>query len=116
MHLLRLTLALLVCSFPALAQEIPATEAAKHVGENATVCGTIASEHTATTSKGTPTFLNLDRPYPEQVFTLLIWGDDRDRVSTLPESGRICGVGVITAYRGAPEIVLRDRKNWYVPR
>jgi hypothetical protein len=44
----------------ALAQEIPATEAAKHIGENATVCGTIASEHTATSSKGTPTFINLD--------------------------------------------------------
>ena len=87
MDLLRLTLVLLVASFPALAQEIPATEVAKHVGENATVCGTIASEHTATTSKGTPTFLNLDRPHPDQVFTLLIWGDDRERVGTLPASG-----------------------------
>jgi len=60
MHWFRMTLVLLVCSFPALAQEIPANEAAKHVGENATVCGTIASEHTATSSKGTPTITILE--------------------------------------------------------
>ena len=109
-------LALVLAGASALAQEIPAAEAAKHVRENATVCGTIASEHTDTSSKGTPTFINLDRPYPNQVFTLLIWGDDRDRVGKIPETGRICGIGVITEYRGSPEIVLRDAKSWYVPK
>jgi hypothetical protein len=116
MHPPRLALVLLLASSAALAQEIPAADAAKHVGENATVCGTIASEHTATSSKGTPTFINLDRPYPNQVFTLLIWGDDRERVGKVPETGKICGVGVITEYRGSPEIVLRDAKSWYVPK
>jgi hypothetical protein len=112
----RLALLFVLASSTSLAQEIPATEAAKHVGENATVCGTVASEHTATSSKGTPTFINLDRPYPSQVFTLLIWGDDREHVGKIPESGRICGVGRITEYRGSPEIVLRDAKSWYVPK
>ncbi len=116
MRLFRLALLLVLASSTALAEEIPATEAAKHVGENATVCGTIASEHTATSSKGTPTFINLDRPYPSQVFTMLIWGDDRERVGKVPDSGKICGIGVITEYRGAPEIVLRDAKSWYVPK
>ena len=109
-------LALVLAGAGTLAQEIPAVEAAKHVGENTTVCGTIASEHTATSSKGTPTFINLDRPYPNQVFTLLVWGDDRDHVGKIPETGKICGVGVITEYRGSPEIVLRDAKSWYVPK
>ncbi len=109
-------LGFVLASTTLLPQQIPATDAAKHVGENATVCGTIASEHMATSSKGTPTFINLDRPYPNQVFTLLIWGDDKDHVGKMPESGRICGVGVITEYRGSPEIVLRDAKNWYVPK
>jgi hypothetical protein len=116
MHSLRLALALVFASSTGLAQEIPATEAARHIGENATVCGTIASEHTATSTKGTPTFLNLDRPYPHQVFTLLVLGGDRDRVGKVPESGRICGVGTISTYRGSQEIVLRDRKSWYVPQ
>lgn len=34
------------------------TEAAKHIGERATVCGDFAIEHTASTSRGTPTFVN----------------------------------------------------------
>jgi len=109
-------LPLLLVSSASSAQEIPATESAKHIGENATVCGTIASEHTATGSKGTPTFINLDRAYPNQVFTLLVWGDDRERVGNLPVSGKICGMGLITEYRGLPEIVLREAKSWYVPK
>jgi hypothetical protein len=46
-------LALVLAGAGTFAQEIPAAEAAKHVGENATVCGTIAGEHMATGSKGT---------------------------------------------------------------
>lgn len=99
-----------------LGQTISATEAAKHVGERETVCGTIASEHTATSSRGTPTFINLDKSYPNQVFTLLIWGDDRANVGQLPRSGRVCATGTITEYRGSPEIVIRDAKSWYVPK
>ena len=108
-------LALVLASTTLLAQQISATDAAEHVGENATVCGTTASERTATSSKGSPTFINLDHPYPNQVFTLLIWGADRDQVGKVPETGKICGIGVITEYRGSPEIVLRDAKSWYVP-
>ena len=116
LRLFRLALLVALASSTALAQEIPAAEAGKHVGERATVCGAIASEHTAKNSKGTPTFINLDRPYPSQVFTLLIWGDDRGRVGKVPDSGRICGVGTITEYRGSPEIVLRDAESWYIPK
>jgi len=45
-------LALVLACTGSSAQEIPAAEAAKHVGENTTVCGTIASEHTAKTLGG----------------------------------------------------------------
>jgi hypothetical protein len=104
------------CSLSLLAQTISAAEASKHIGEKETVCGTIASEHTASNSRGTPTFINLDKAYPNQVFTLLIWGDDRASVGELPTSGRICATGTITEYRGSPEIVLRDAKSWSVPK
>ena len=100
----------------ARAQTIPATDAAKHVGEHATVCGTIASEHTATSSRGAPTFINLERPYPSQVFTILVWGSDRAAVGEVPKSGRMCATGSITNYRGTPEIVVHDRENWYIPQ
>ena len=91
------------------------SEAAKHIGERETVCGDIASEHTANTSRGTPTFINLDKPYPNQVFTILVWGSDKANVGALPHSGRICAKGTIAEYRGTPEIVLHNAHDWYVP-
>lgn len=43
---------------------IEATEAKEHVGEEATVCGRVVSTRYAATSRGSPTFLNFERPYP----------------------------------------------------
>jgi len=95
------------------AQTLTAAEAAKHIGEKQTVCGEIAGEHTASGSRGTPTFVNLDRPYPNQVFTILIWGEDRAKVGAFPTSGRVCATGSISSYRGVPEIVVRDSHDWH---
>ena len=53
---------------------IAAAEAKNHVGEKMTVCGKVVSTHFASGSKGQPTFLNLDEPYPKEVFTILDLG------------------------------------------
>lgn len=100
----------------ASAQTIPVPEAGKHIGEQGTVCGQIASEHEALGSRGKPTFINLDKPYPNQVFTALVCGSDRERVGRIPSSGRICVTGLITDYKGIPEIIVRDASSWYVPK
>jgi len=96
------------------ADTITATEAKNHIGENATVCGVVASARYADRSKGQPTFLNLDKPYPDAIFTILIWGDDRAKFGT-PEATyrdkRVCASGVISEYRGQPEIVAREAKQ-----
>ena len=109
-------LAFLSSQVHASSETISATDAARHVGEQETVCGTIAGEHTAYSSRGTPTFINLDRAYPNQVFTILIWGDEHSRVGSVPHSGLMCVTGTITSYRGTPEIVLHDLKSWSVPK
>ncbi len=94
---------------PALAQSITAADTKNHIGEQATVCGKVASEKTATSSRGEPTFINLDSAYPNQVFTILVWGDDRQNVGELPRIGsRVCATGLIKDYRGVPEIVVRS--------
>ena len=91
------------------AQTIVSSEAKKHVGEIATVCGKVASERTATSTRGTPTFINLDAPYPNQDFTILIWGSDRAAVGVLPRVGsRVCAFGTIQDYRGVPEIIVKS--------
>jgi hypothetical protein len=58
---------------PLLAQQkLSATETKDHIGETATVCGSVVSTRYAASTKGQPTFLNLDKPYPNPVFTVLI--------------------------------------------
>ena len=97
----------------ARAQVVPLTaeEASKHVDENGTVCGLVASAHFANRTKGQPTFLNLGKPYPDQVFTAVIWGSDRSKFGS-PETSlngkQICVTGRIQLYRSKPEIVVHD--------
>ena len=74
--------------------------------------GVVASATYATRVKGQPTFLNLDKSYPDAIFTILIWGSDRGKFAAPPEKafmGKTVRVtGEITAYRGTPEIVVHD--------
>jgi micrococcal nuclease len=90
-------------------EHLTAAEAKNHVGEMATVCGRVASSHFAEKSKGQPTFLNLDKPYPNAIFTILIWGTDRQKFGKAEETYRdrnVCVSGKITSHREIPEIVI----------
>jgi hypothetical protein len=106
---------------PAQAQKkLAASEAKEHFGENATVCGEVVSTRYAASSKGEPTFLNLDKPDPNQIFTIVIWGSNRSKFGT-PEADykgkKICVTGKITGrrssghYGGLPEIIADDPKQ-----
>lgn len=93
------------------AKKLSASEAKDHIGEQATVCGKVASARYSATTRGKPTFLNLDKLYPNQIFTALIWGENRGKFGTPEETYRdkqVCVTGKITEYRGAPEIVVSD--------
>ncbi|MFQ5680221.1 MAG: thermonuclease family protein [Gemmatimonadota bacterium] len=91
---------------------IPAAEADRHVGDWATVCGRVVEARYVRGIRGRPTFLNFERPYPRQPFTVVIWGRVRARFSQPPEQrfdGReVCVEGPITRYRGTPQIVVED--------
>ena|ERR1700688_943366 len=92
-------------------KNLSAVEAKDHIGEQATVCGKVASTRYAVTTRGKPTFLNLDKPYPNPIFTVLIWGESREKFGTPEEKYRdkqVCVTGKITEYRGVPEIVTND--------
>lgn len=106
---LEVSLMLFLASTAVHAQSsISAEQAREHVGQKMTVCGNVASTHYASTSRGNPTFINLDKPYPNQVFTVLIWGSDRPRFGEPEQSYRnkgICVTGQISDYKGVPEIV-----------
>src|SRR5260370_28021953 len=82
----RLSLILLLGMFlctPLKAQKKMSTaEARNHIGETATVCGNVVSTRYASSTKGQPTFFNLDKPYPNQVFTVVIWGKNGNKFAT----------------------------------
>ena len=103
---------LAVPGLQAQAKRLTTAEAKDHVGDRATVCGKVVSTHYAKSSKGEPTFLNLDEPYPHEVFTILIWGSNREKFGT-PEDQfnglKVCVTGKITSYRSRPETVASER-------
>jgi len=108
------TFAFLIWASISIAQQeyVAPTDAHKYIGMEKTVCGTVASATYAVRTKGRPTFLNLDQPYPRHIFTVVIWGSDRNKFQNPPESSfggkRICVTGIIEDFRGKPEIIVRS--------
>jgi hypothetical protein len=55
--------------------------------------------------------VNLDKTYPNQVFTILIWGSDLHKFNPAPSgwNGKgVCVRGKIELYRNAAEIVAHE--------
>ena len=94
-----------------MAAPLSPENAAGHIGETATVCGVVASSKYEANAQSQPTLLDLGKPYPQAVFTAVIYGDNRQKFGT-PEtslrSKRICVTGQISDYQGKPEIVLTE--------
>ncbi len=107
-----LVLSLYVSSaFGGETETISSESAYAHVGDYATVCGTVASAKYATASRGQPTFLDFGRPYPYENFVAVIWGTARPvfgepEVTYLGRS--VCVSGMITKYRGKPDMILSN--------
>ena len=93
-------------------ETITPEDAAKFIGESKTVCGLVVQVHYETRLKRQPTILNLNKPYPKQVFTVLIWGSDRSKFDKPPETlyagKKICVMGMIQSYQGGPGIIVKD--------
>jgi len=90
---------------------VSAVEAGEFVGEQAVVCGDVVNAVFARDTRGQPTFLNLDRPFPNQPFDVVIWGRNRGRFDSPPETFyrnvRICVAGRVTTHQGVPRIEVR---------
>ena len=103
-----------MCASPVIGAELSLEDAAHHLGETATVCGVVASGKFDSDLQSQPTFLDFGKPYPDQVFTAVIFGSDRNKFGT-PETSlrgkRVCVSGKIQAKNGLPEIILNDPKQ-----
>ena len=89
---------------------IRSDEAIHHIGTAAEVCGPVANTSFRSDISGEPAFLNFDKPYPNQSFTVLIWGENRSLWPQPPEDMyedlNICVTGIIKLHEGEPEIVV----------
>ncbi len=85
-----------------------AYQAKDHIGSSKTVCGPVVTPTYDSSSSGQPTLLNLDRRFPNEVFTVVIWGRNRSNFDQAPESfyrdQRICVTGLIESFEGIPRI------------
>jgi hypothetical protein len=83
---------------------IPASQARTNIGKEVIVTGTVADVNKAERLVR----LNLDKPYPNQALTAVIWAD---KTNLFPEIEKLKGKSVeirgkITDYRSRPEIVV----------
>lgn len=89
---------------------IAASQARAYVGKTVAVCGTVADSRFLSDSKRQPTFLNFENPYPDHVFTAVVWGKDRKKFRHPPEKAyharNVCVTGVVTLYEGAPQMIV----------
>ena len=110
----RIFLTILAATSVLLSATLSTSEAPSHMGEQATVCGIVYGGYYAKSSKGQPTFINLDGAYPNQKFTIVIWGDDRYKFKS-PErrynNKKLCATGIIESYRGVPQIVISNKSQ-----
>jgi hypothetical protein len=93
------------------AASLTPNEAASHVGETATVCGVVVSTTYAAQAPMAPTFLDIGQPYPNQVFSAIIFDNDRPKFGAPESSLRnklVCVTGEIFLYQGTPKMILRD--------
>lgn len=105
---------LLICTFGLCGEieTINAIEAEKHVGEYKTVCGKVVSTYYHKNGRAKQTYLNIDKAYPSQIFSVLIWGSDRRYFDGAPEliykDKDVCVDGNISSYKGKPQIMVKN--------
>lgn len=95
--------------------KINTLQAKDYIGREACVCGKVISTKYSENGKTNPTYINLDKKYPEQVFTLMIFGNDRENFSYKPEEflqGKsICVKGKVGEFKGVPQIIANREKQ-----
>lgn len=91
-------------------QRIESYRAALHVGETVMACGVVAQVHKGRKA----TYLNLDKPYPNQSLAILIWDDNlkgfENRFGQLTRFNeqKVCVRGKITEYKNSLQMQVSN--------
>ncbi len=81
-----------------------------HIGDSVTVCSKVFSSRYLEGSNRQPTFLDLGADYPNNLLTVVIFGEDREKFNGFPEvlfaNKNICVTGRLQDFKGHPEIIV----------
>ena len=81
-------------------------------GERKEICGNVVSTHL---SKNDHTFINLDKSFPNQIFSITIWKSNRHNFSYQPhillKNKKVCVKGKISENQGIPTMNLENEKS-----
>jgi len=83
-----------------------------HIGDSITVCSKVFSARYLEQSNRQPTFLDLGADYPNNLLTVVIFGENRQKFTGFPEvlfaNKNICVTGKLEDYKGRPEIIVSN--------
>lgn len=90
------------------AQTLSVNEALKHEGEIVTICAKVAGTY-VTKGESKVIYLNLEKPYPNNPLTIVIFEKNADNFDYNPleflKNKNICVSGKITVYKDKPQII-----------
>ncbi len=93
--------------------KINTVQAQYNIGTKSCVCGTVVS--TKFSEKSGATFLNLDKKFPNQIFSVTIWSKARSNFSYKPEDElygkKVCITGTLESKDGTPTMNVTTEKN-----
>ncbi|MGF1719128.1 sulfatase [Vibrio kyushuensis] len=99
------------------AYAVSTKNAINHVDSAKTVCGTV----TQVTDFAKGTYLNLNKSFPNTLFTAVIWNSDKERVLDEQHSfhglldSKVCVSGKISSFNNRAQIVVKSKSQlvWY---
>lgn len=95
-------------------KKINTVQARKYINtdKKVTVCGTVVSTHK---SKKGHVFINLDKSFPNQIFSITIWESSSVNFSYSPESfltgKKVCVTGKVVDYKGTASMYIESEKH-----
>ncbi|MGZ3854109.1 MAG: hypothetical protein ACXVBX_15040 [Flavisolibacter sp.] len=96
-------------------KEIKLEELKDHIGDSVKVQGIISGVKYLESAKNTPTFISVGAAYPNQLLTIVIWGDVRQNMTLLPSSkdvgNKIVVAGKVELFKDKPQIVIKDPRQ-----
>lgn len=91
---------------------VNANTAAKYAGKKVVVCDKVYGGRWLENAKGEPTLINMGNAYPNNPFTFVIFGEDRQKFDYKPEEWlvdkNVCVSGEISLYKDKPQIIVKE--------